>query len=128
MNMNFFWWWFMEIIIRPSIPHGRAVWIPSSNASIASLASWQYKVAKLILVTNMKIPKSALFLELGWEPIKQWLSRQTEGFLLKIKKLPITRLRKLVLMEVEYIWYFIWLDISRLFKIPFYWYWSWSFY
>jgi hypothetical protein len=74
----------------------------------------------LILVTNMKIPKSALFLELGWEPIKQWLSRETEGFLLKIKKLPITRLRKLVLMEVEYIWYFIWLDISTLFKIRFY--------
>jgi hypothetical protein len=61
----------MEIIIRPSIPHGCAVWIPSSNASIASLASWQYKVTKLILETNMKIPKSALFLELGWEPIKQ---------------------------------------------------------
>ena len=102
VNMNFFWWWFMEIIIRPSIPHGCAAWIPSSNASIASLASWQYKVAKLILDTNMKIPRSALFLELGWEPIKQWLSRHIEGFLLKIKKLPITRLCKLVLMEVEY--------------------------
>jgi hypothetical protein len=30
-------------IIRPSIVHGCAGWIPSSNASIASLESWQYK-------------------------------------------------------------------------------------
>ena len=45
--------------------HGCEVWIPSSSASIASLDSWQYKVVKLILNTNMNIPKSALFLELG---------------------------------------------------------------
>ena len=51
-------------IIRPTIAHGFVVWIPSSNASIVSLESWQYKVAKFILNTNMNIPKSALFLEL----------------------------------------------------------------
>jgi hypothetical protein len=43
-------------IMRPSIAHGCAVWIPPSNASIASLESWQFKVAKLILNTNMNIP------------------------------------------------------------------------
>ena len=57
-------------IICPSIVHGCAVWVPSSNASIGSLESWQFKVAKLIINTNINIPKSALFLELGKEPIK----------------------------------------------------------
>jgi len=51
-------------IIRPSIAHGCAVWIPSSNVSLASLESWQYKVTKLILNTNINISTSALFLEL----------------------------------------------------------------
>ena len=37
--------------------------VPSSNASISSLESWQYKVAKLILNTNRNIPKTDLFLD-----------------------------------------------------------------
>jgi hypothetical protein len=69
---------FWKSIIRPSISQGCA----SSNVSIASLESWQYKVAKLILNTNMNFPKSVLFLELGWEPINDYLDRQTEGFVL----------------------------------------------
>jgi hypothetical protein len=52
-------------IVRLSIVHGCEVWIPSSSARIASLESWQYKVVKLILNTNMNIPKSALLFELG---------------------------------------------------------------
>jgi hypothetical protein len=64
--MNFFGDALWKSIIRPLIPHGCAVWIPSSNASIASLESWQYKVAKFIISTNINIPKSALFFELGW--------------------------------------------------------------
>ena len=97
-NPNFYWW----CIIRPSIAHGCAVWIPSSNASISSLESWQYKVAKLILSTNMNIPKSDLFLVLGSEPIKDYLDRQRVSYFARIKNLPITRLCKLVLMEVEH--------------------------
>jgi hypothetical protein len=89
-------------IIRPSIAHDCAVWIPSSYARIASLEPWQYTVAKFILNTNMKIPKSSLFLELGWEPIKDYLDRQKVSYFARIKKLPITRLCKLVLMEVEH--------------------------
>jgi hypothetical protein len=57
-------------IMCPSIVHDCAVWVPSSNATIASLELWQYEVAKLILNTNMYIQKSALFLKLGKEPIK----------------------------------------------------------
>ena len=91
-----------KYIICPSIAHGCAVWIPSFNASIASLESWNYKVTKLILNTNMNIPKSALFLEQGWEPISDYLDRQKVSYFARIKKLPITRLCKLVLMEVEY--------------------------
>jgi hypothetical protein len=37
-------------VFRPSI--ACAVWVSSCNASTASLESWQYKVAKLILNTN----------------------------------------------------------------------------
>ena len=39
-------------IIRPSIAHDCAVWIPSSYARIASLEPWQYKVVKFILNTK----------------------------------------------------------------------------
>jgi hypothetical protein len=48
-------------IIRPSITHGCAVCIPSSNASIVSLELWQYKVAKLILNTNMYTSLNQLY-------------------------------------------------------------------
>ena len=52
----------------------------------------------------MNIPKSALFLELGWESINDYLAidRQRVSYFARIKKLPITRLCKLVPMEVEY--------------------------
>ena len=75
------------------IAHGCTVWIPYSNANIASIESWQYKVAKLILITNMNIPKSALFVELGWEPINNYLDRQRVSYFARIKKLQITRLQ-----------------------------------
>jgi hypothetical protein len=69
------------------IAHGCAVWIPYSNASIASIESWQYKVAKLILSTNMNIPTSTLFVELGCEPINDYLDRQRVSYFARIKKL-----------------------------------------
>jgi hypothetical protein len=33
-------------------------------------------MAKLIMNTRMNIPKSALFLELGWEPVYTFMNRQ----------------------------------------------------
>jgi hypothetical protein len=55
----------------------------------------------------MNIPMSALFLELGWEPISDYLDIQRVSYFARIKKLPITRLCKLALMEVEYSNYII---------------------
>ena len=55
-------------VLRPSISHGCTVWMPSALSSKGMLETCQYKAAKLIFSTNMTIPKSALFLELGWEP------------------------------------------------------------
>ena len=90
------------------IAHGCTVWIPYSNPNIASIESWQYKVAKLILITNMNIPKSALFVELEWEStriyivgllykslesINNYLDRQRVSYFARIKKLQITRLQ-----------------------------------
>ena len=48
--------------------------------SIASLESWQYKVVKLVLNTNMNILKSALFFELGWEPINNYIDRHSVSY------------------------------------------------
>ena len=50
----------------------------------------------------MNNPKSAVFLELEREPINDYLDRQRVSYFARIKKLPITGLCKLVLMEVEY--------------------------
>jgi hypothetical protein len=72
-------------IIRPSVAHGFAVWVPCSNVSVASLESRQYIVARLILNTNMNITKSALFLELGLEPIHDYLDRQGFPTLLELR-------------------------------------------
>jgi hypothetical protein len=42
--------------------HECAVWIPSVLSSKGMLETWQYKAAKLIVNTNMTIPKSAQLL------------------------------------------------------------------
>jgi hypothetical protein len=44
-------------VLRPSISHGCAVWMPSALSSKGMLETWQYKAAKLIFNTNMTIPK-----------------------------------------------------------------------
>jgi hypothetical protein len=51
-----------NLVLRPSISHGCAVWMPPALSSKGMLETWQYKAAKLIFNTNMTIPKSALFL------------------------------------------------------------------
>ena len=50
----------------------------------------------------MSIPVFKLLLEFGGEPINDYLDRQRVPCFARRKKLPITRLCKLVLMEVEY--------------------------
>ena len=86
----------LKSVFRPSITCACAVWVSSCNTSTTSLESWQYKVAKLILNTNINIQMSALFLKLGWEPINDYLDRQRVSYFARIKKLPITRLCKLL--------------------------------
>lgn len=49
----------------------------------------------------MNIPKSVLFLELGWEPINDYLDGQSVFYFASVK-LQFKRLCKLVLMVVEY--------------------------
>jgi hypothetical protein len=65
------------------------------------LETWQYKAAKLIFYTNMTIPKSALFLELGWEPINDFLDRQRISYFSRLQNLPCKRLCKIVFDELK---------------------------
>jgi hypothetical protein len=55
---------------------------------------------------NLTYREGVLFREwfnvTGREPINDYLDRQRVSYFARIKKLPITRLCKLVLMEVEY--------------------------
>ena len=85
----------------PSISHGCAVWIPSALSSKGMPETWRYKAAKLIFNTNMTIPKSALFLELGWKPINDFLDRQRISYFSRLQNLPCTRLCKIVFDELK---------------------------
>ena len=49
----------------------------------------------------MTIPKSALFLELGWEPINDFLDRQRISYFSRLQNLPCTRLCKIVFDELK---------------------------
>ena len=88
-------------VLRPSISHGCALWMPSTLSSKGMLETWQYKAAKLIFNTNMTISKSALFLELGWEPINDFLDRQRISYFSRLHNLPCARLCKIVFDELK---------------------------
>jgi hypothetical protein len=88
-------------VLRPSISHGSAVWMSSALSFKGMPETWQYKAAKLIFNTNMTIPKSALFLELGWEPINDFLDRQRISYFSRLQNLPCTRLCKIVFYELK---------------------------
>jgi hypothetical protein len=49
----------------------------------------------------MTIPKSALFLELGWEPINDFLDRQRISYFSRLQNLACTRLCKIVFYELK---------------------------
>ncbi len=86
--------------IRPSLTHACAVWMPLSQASKDSLDSWQYKAAKTILRTKLNIPKAAILLELGWEPLSVFIDRQRISYYKRLLRLPNHRLCKQVYNEM----------------------------
>ena len=53
-------------------------------------------MAKLIMNTRMNIPKSALFLELGWEPVCAFMNRQRVAYYARFQNLADNRLCKLI--------------------------------
>ena len=59
-----------------SLTHACAVWMPLSETCKQALESWQYRTAKIVIKTRMNVPKAALLLELGWEPILDFINRQ----------------------------------------------------
>ena len=83
-------------VLRPSVSHGSSVWFPSSVSHVESLESIQYKMAKLIMNTRMNIPKSALFLELGWEPVYTFMNRQRVAYYARFQNLADDRLCKVI--------------------------------
>jgi hypothetical protein len=54
-------------------------------------------MAKLIMNTRMNIPKSALFLELGWEPVYTFMNRQRVAYYARFQNLADDRLCKVIL-------------------------------
>ena len=95
-------------ILRPSLTHASAVWMPLSQSSRDALTSWKYKAAKAVLRTKLNIPRSALFLELGWEPITTFIDRQRIMYFKRLSDLPDSRLCKQVYNEMvrldEHFW------------------------
>ena len=65
------------------------------------LETWQYKAARIIFNTNVFIPKPAFFLELGSEPINDFLDRQRISYFSRLQSLPCTRLCQTVFDELK---------------------------
>ena len=49
----------------------------------------------------MTIPKSALFLKLGWEPINDFLDRQRISYFSRLQNLSCARLCQIILDELK---------------------------
>ena len=79
--------------MRPSLSHACAVWMPLSKTCKQALQSWQYRAAKIAIKTRMNIPKAALLLELGWEPILDFINRQKVSCYKRLLELPDNRLQ-----------------------------------
>ena len=88
-------------VLRPTIAHCCSTWIPSSQTQRDLLQSLQYRAAKIILRTKMNIPIGALLLELGWEPINDFLDRQRTSYFLRMSGLDNSRLCKIVFDELH---------------------------
>lgn len=77
------------------------LWAPLSSANLSLIDSWQYRAAKIALNTKMNIPKCALLLELGWEPVTAFITRQRVSYFKRINRLPVSRLCVRVLAELQ---------------------------
>jgi succinate dehydrogenase flavin-adding protein (antitoxin of CptAB toxin-antitoxin module) len=60
----------------------------------------EYRAAKIVIKTRMNIPKAALLLELGWEPIIDFINRQKVSYYKRLLELPDDRLYKSVFNEM----------------------------
>ena len=87
-------------VMRPSLTHACPVWMPLSETCKQALESWQYRAAKIVIKTRMNIPKAALLLELGWEPILDFINRQKVSYYKRLLELPDNRLCKSVFNEM----------------------------
>jgi hypothetical protein len=73
---------------------------PLSETCKQALESWQYRAAKIVIKTRINIPKAALLLELGWEPILDFINRQKVSYYKRLLELPDNRLCKSVFNDM----------------------------
>jgi hypothetical protein len=73
--------------------------MPLSETCKQALESWQYRAAKIVIKTRMNIPKAALLIELGWEPILDFINRQEVLYYKRLFCLP--NLTKTLLIEIK---------------------------
>jgi hypothetical protein len=76
--------------------------MPLSQARKDSLDSWQYKAATLILRRKLNIPKAAILLELGWEPLSVFIDKQRISYYKRLLRLPNHLLCKQVYNEGQW--------------------------
>ena len=91
----------LNSVVRPSLTHACPVWMPLSEACKQVLESSQYRATKIVMKTRMNIPKAYLLLELGWEPIPDFINRQKDSYYKRLLiELPDNRLCKSVFNEM----------------------------
>jgi hypothetical protein len=71
----------MDLYYTPFYCARCAVWFPSAISSAQNIESLQYQAGKIILKTKVRFPKSAFLSEYGWEPINEFLDRQSVNYL-----------------------------------------------
>ena len=81
-----------NLVLRPSISHCCGAWLTSSKENEDLLSSIQFRAAKIIIKTKVNMSKAALLIELGWEPINDFLNRQRASYFSYINNLPNKRL------------------------------------
>ena len=69
-------------VLRPSISHCCAAWLTSSKENEDLLNSIQFRDAKIIMKTKVNMSKAALLIELGLEPINDFLKTESLIFYL----------------------------------------------
>ena len=88
-------------VLRPSISHCCGAWLTSSKENEDLLSSIQFRATKIIMKTKVNMSKAALLIELGWEPINDFLNRQRASYFSYMNNLPNKRLCKIVFDEMH---------------------------